>query len=437
MTKVEDFVDQCEKVPSRLENLIDADLLRKRWGGHVGLHQLRKAENGIERRAQLVTHAGQEFRFREIGRFGRRLGLVQFEFDALAFRHVALERRVAAQRTSCVADGRHDDVGPEGRAVFANPPAIVFGPVRGRSFLQRALGLVDGNIFLGKEARIVLADDFLGLVTLNALRAFIPAFHAAFLVEHDDRAIRHAFDHELEALLGPQPLVFGVFSHRVVGRDEQIADDRTAIGAQRGDRNDGRQTAFVLTDVSQLVNVLDSPRRLEHKRLEARRDLDRILLAECGGPQAQFERVGDIGRGNLVDDIGGSEPQHQLGAGIEQLNNPHFVGGDDGEIGAVQYGLLQRAGFHNQLVDADFGEADLAGIVGGSCGSGDIGVHGSLGFVEILRSRQGRPKVESFARNPPRRRRAQYRAAIWLCGQTSGRASVRSLSSRSAARPYC
>lgn len=65
----EDFIDQRQQMPSRSKNLGYAFILGgRRWRG-IGLHQLREPEDGIERTAQLMAHAGKEFRFRKVGLF--------------------------------------------------------------------------------------------------------------------------------------------------------------------------------------------------------------------------------------------------------------------------------------------------------------------------------------------------------------------------------
>ena len=56
-------------------------------GGDVGLHQLREAEDRVERAAQLVAHAGEEIRLREVGLLRHGLGALQL--DVLLLQHVA------------------------------------------------------------------------------------------------------------------------------------------------------------------------------------------------------------------------------------------------------------------------------------------------------------------------------------------------------------
>ena len=69
LREIEDFVDQFQQMPSRLKNLNDAFLLGGRCWLGIGLHQLGKSEDGIERTAQLMAHAGKKIRFGEVGLF--------------------------------------------------------------------------------------------------------------------------------------------------------------------------------------------------------------------------------------------------------------------------------------------------------------------------------------------------------------------------------
>ena len=79
---------------------------------------------------------------------------------------------------------------------------------------------------------------------------------------------------EDRALQGPR-LEHGLLrllARRVVGSDEQIANNGVLCVAQRCHRHNCRQAALVLADVSQLVDVFDSASGLEHQGLEARRN---------------------------------------------------------------------------------------------------------------------------------------------------------------------
>ncbi len=130
--------------------------------------------------------------------------------------------------------------------------------------------------------------------------------------------------------------LFGLLARGVVGADQQIADDRVVGVAQRGDRHDRREAAAVLADVGQLVDVLDAARGLEYQGLEARGDRGAQFDAQRLGARDHFLRVGDVGRGDLVHHVGGRVAQHPLGADVEDLDDALGVGGDAGEIGAVE-----------------------------------------------------------------------------------------------------
>ena len=75
--QVQDFIDQLQQIPAGFENLLQAALLPRRGHRVAGLQQLRKAQNGGKRRAQLVAHAGEKFRFGQVGFFSQHLCVVQ------------------------------------------------------------------------------------------------------------------------------------------------------------------------------------------------------------------------------------------------------------------------------------------------------------------------------------------------------------------------
>ena len=149
---------------------------------------------------------------------------------------------------------------------------------------------------------------------------------------------------------------FGVLARRVVGADQQVADDPALRIAQCRDRDDRREAAAVLADVGQLVDVLDAARGLEHQRLEARRDRRLQLGAQCLGPRDHFLRIGDVGRRDPVHHLGGRIAQHPLGADVEDLDHALGVGGDAREIRAIEDGALQGSrleqGFLTTRLDA-------------------------------------------------------------------------------------
>ncbi len=158
-----------------------------------------------------------------------------------------------------------------------------------------------------------------------------------------------------QALIELHLFRFHLLARGIVGADQQIADDRALIVAQRRDRHDRRKAAAILADVGQLVDVLDAARGLEHQRLEARRDRGAEFGAQRLGARDHFLRIGNIGRRDLVHHVGGRVAQHALGADVEDLNDAFLVGGDAREVGAVENRVLQRPRLQQSLFAAHLG----------------------------------------------------------------------------------
>ena len=148
---------------------------------------------------------------------------------------------------------------------------------------------------------------------------------------------------------GLEQRFFRLLARGIVGADQQIADDGVLRVAQRRDRYDRREAAAVLADVGQLVDVFDPARGLEDQRFEARRDRGSEFDAQRLGARDHFLRIGNIGRRDLVHHFGGRVAQHPLGADVEDLDDALRVGGDAGEIGAVENRALQGAGLEDRL----------------------------------------------------------------------------------------
>ncbi len=146
--------------------------------------------------------------------------------------------------------------------------------------------------------------------------------------------------------------LLGLLARGVIGADQQVADDRVAIVAKGGDRDESGKAAAVLADVGELVDVLDPARRLEHERLESRLDRGSKLGAQRLGTGDDFARIGDIGGSDLVEDIGGGVAEHPLGPHVEDLNDPAFVGGDAREVGAVEDRILEGSGLEERPLSA-------------------------------------------------------------------------------------
>ena len=142
---------------------------------------------------------------------------------------------------------------------------------------------------------------------------------------------------------GLEQCFFRLLARGIVGADQQVADDNVLRVAQRGDRDHRREAAAVLADIGQFINVLDAARRLEHQRLETLGNRRGEFGAQRRGARRQFERVGNIGRRDPVDHFGRVIAEHALGADVENLDDALGVGGDAGEIGAVEDGVLESA----------------------------------------------------------------------------------------------
>ena len=112
LREIQDFVDQLQQIPSRVENLIDAGRLGGRWRRGIGIDELGEAQDRIERRAKLMAHAGKEIRFREVGFFRRGPGSLQLDVlflqrlvEALGLGDVARGGEHALQLPVAVVEG--------------------------------------------------------------------------------------------------------------------------------------------------------------------------------------------------------------------------------------------------------------------------------------------------------------------------------------------
>nr|WP_244541824.1 hypothetical protein [Afipia sp. GAS231] len=153
---------------------------------------------------------------------------------------------------------------------------------------------------------------------------------------------------------------FRKFARGVVGADQEIADDDVLRIAQRRDRHHRRKPAAILADVGQFVDVLDPARGLEHQGFEARRDRGSKFDAQRLGARDQLLRIGNISRRDLVHDLGGGIAEHALGADVEDLDDTLGIGGDAGEIGAVEDRALQRANPRCLVVSIEHGVSPVA-----------------------------------------------------------------------------
>ena len=146
-----------------------------------------------------------------------------------------------------------DDVGPEPGAVLPDPPALV-PPAPGLERRgQPRLGHARPPVFVGVEGREVPADDLVGPVALQLLRAEVPGRDGAVGPQHEDGVVGDAADQEGEPLLA---LAQGVLASLPLG--EVAGDlpeaDQMAVGVpDRGDHDVGPEAGPVLADPPSLV----------------------------------------------------------------------------------------------------------------------------------------------------------------------------------------
>src|ERR1051325_1714317 len=364
-------------MPSRFQNLVNAFLLgggRQRRGG---LHQLGEAEDRVERAAELMTHAREEIRFRQIGSLGGRLGALELDvlvtqaliellllgFNLFPRGVIGADQQIADHGALGAAQRGHRNDRRKAAAVLANVGQFVdvLDPARGLEN-QRLEAWGNGGGQLGAQGRGA-RDDFLrvrnigggdlvnhvvGYITEHAFSAYIEDLNDASLVGRDAGEVG-AVENRILQRAGFNQGLFGLFACGVIGADQQIADDRAVIVTQRRDRNDCRKAAAVLANVGQFVDVLDPARGLKNQRLEAWGNGGGQLGAQGRGARDDFLRVGNIGGGDLVDHVGGYITEHAFSAYIEDLNDASLVGRDAGEVGAVENRILQRAGFNQGL----------------------------------------------------------------------------------------
>src|SRR5271167_4387205 len=109
------------------------------------------------------------------------LGFAQstnFLLVLFALRNVAGNLAEAAQLAIGPVHRRDNQVGPETRPVFAQPPTFVFEAALLLRHFQRVGRLARRNIFGRVEAAEMLPDDLLGGVALDSLRPFVPAHYS-------------------------------------------------------------------------------------------------------------------------------------------------------------------------------------------------------------------------------------------------------------------
>ena len=218
------------------------------------------------------------------------------------------------------------------------------GVNRGFKFDAQRFGARDHFLRIGDVGRRDLVHHLGGRVAQHPLGADVEDLNDTLRVGRDAREVGAVENRVLQGA-GFQQRLFRLLARGVVGADQQITDDGVLRVAQRRDRHHRREAAAVLAEVSQLVDVFDAARGLEHQGLEAGRNRGAEFDAERFGARDHFLRIGNVGRRDLVHHLGGGVAQHPLGADVEDLDDALRVGGDAREVGAVENRVLQRAGF--------------------------------------------------------------------------------------------
>src|SRR5690606_23781395 len=162
-----------------------------------------------------------------------------------------------ADQLAVLANGVQHAVRPEAAAVLAEPPALLLVDAFARRGLERLLWHLPLPVLGGVEAGEVPADDLLGAVALDALRARIPVGDAPGRIEHEDRIVGDALDQQAEvALAGPQGLL-GLLALGHVAADLDVADEGAVVVADRVERGQHPEAAAVLAHAPALV--LEAP----------------------------------------------------------------------------------------------------------------------------------------------------------------------------------
>ena len=143
--------------------------------------------------------------------------------------------------------------------------------------------------------------------------------------------------------------LFGALARAVVSANQQVADDAILNIAQSGDRHHGRESAAVLADVGELVDIFNATRGLEYQRLKARSNRSFELHTQGLGPCNHLLWIGNIRRSNGVEHFQRGVSQHALGTDVKDLNDALRIGGDAGEVGAVKDRVLQCTGLKQSL----------------------------------------------------------------------------------------
>ena len=207
----------------------------------------------------------------------------------------------ADQLAVVVLDGVDDHARPEARAVLANPPALGFVAARLPGRLERVRGHAGVEVLGGVEAAEMLADDFVGRITLDSRGARVPVGYAPVRVEHVDCVVGDALDEQPEPPLGVEQRELCLPLRRHVARDLGEADE-LAVRAVDPVEHDARPEARA---------VLAHPPAFALELALAPGGFEHLLRQACLSVLLGVE-AGEM----LADDLVGLEALDARGAGV-------------------------------------------------------------------------------------------------------------------------
>jgi hypothetical protein len=112
-----------------------------------------------------------------------------------ALGHVARYFCKAEQRARFIAHRGEHDIRPEARTVAAHPPS--FASSARPDALASSRWFVRRDVFRRIERREVAPDDFVRRIAFDALRAGVPACHAARRIQPEARVVSHRVDQQM------------------------------------------------------------------------------------------------------------------------------------------------------------------------------------------------------------------------------------------------
>ena len=184
--KVVDDFDKLRALPiNHLQHFCPHEIVRL-----GGLQEFDRVADGRQRIAQLVHQDCNEI-VDAPGRHRQRL-------DFAPLRQVLRDRGVAQQRPAVVMQCRDHHVGPEPRPILFYPPTFVLEAAVLLGAIQCMGRPVADEVGRRIKDAAMPADDFGGVVLLDAFRAGVPAQDVPAGIEQDDRVVLHAVGHQLE-----------------------------------------------------------------------------------------------------------------------------------------------------------------------------------------------------------------------------------------------